>query len=158
MELAKYKACICEGAAENAIMDILLDEELLVFSREEMLEESVIRCRDGKKFEQKYLRKGFAEKISVIRILDSRREKFKIGKAYEHKIDVINVITAPEIEMLIIFAENQCKENLRMSDVKSYDYVFNYFSNSGILVEAIKEYHRTAKIPKGEYTLLDLLK
>lgn len=140
MELAKYKACICEGAAENAIMDILLDEELLVFSREEMLEESVIRCRDGKKFEQ--------------------------------KIDVINVITAPEIEMLIIFAENQykefkksgkkpsdfCKENLRMSDVKSYDYVFNYFSNSGILVEAIKEYHRTAKIPKGEYTLLDLLK
>ena len=165
MELAKYKACICEGAAENAIMDILLDEELLVFSREEMLE-------DGKKFEQKYLRKGFAEKISVIRILDSRREKFKIGKAYEHKIDVINVITAPEIEMLIIFAENQykefkksgkkpsdfCKENLRMSDVKSYDYVFNYFSNSGILVEAIKEYHRTAKIPKGEYTLLDLLK
>ena len=140
MELAKYKACICEGAAENAIMDILLDEELLVFSREEMLEESVIRCRDGKKFEQ--------------------------------KIDVINVITAPEIEMLIIFAENQykefkksgkkpsdfCKENLRMSDVKSYDYVFNYFSNSGILVEAIKEYHRTAKSPKGEYTLLDLLK
>ena len=25
MELAKYKACICEGAAENAIIDILLD-------------------------------------------------------------------------------------------------------------------------------------
>ena len=24
MELAKYKACICEGSAENAIMDILL--------------------------------------------------------------------------------------------------------------------------------------
>ncbi len=51
-----------------------------------------------------------------------------------------------------------CKENLRMSDVKSYDYVFNYFSNSGILVEVIKEYHRTAKIPKGEYTLPDLFK
>ena len=111
MELAKYKACICEGAAENAIMDILLDEELLVFSREEMLEESVIRCRDGKKFEQKYLRKGFAEKISVIRILDSRREKFKIGKAYEHKIDVINVITAPEIEMLIILLKISIKNS-----------------------------------------------
>ena len=165
MELAKYKACICEGAAENAVMDILLDADLLVFSREEMLEEAVIRCREGNKFEQKYLRKGFADKISVIRILDSRREKFKIGKAYEHKIDVINVITAPEIEMLIIFAENQykefkksgkkpsdfCKENLRMPEVKSYDYVFNYFSDSQILVSAIKEYHRTARIPKGEY-------
>lgn len=28
MELAKYKACICEDSAENAIMDILLDYEL----------------------------------------------------------------------------------------------------------------------------------
>ena len=104
MELAKYKACICEGAAENAIMDILLDADLLIFSREEMLEEAVIRCREGKK------------------------------------------------------PSDFCKENLRMSDVKSYDYVFEYFSNPEILINAIKEYHRTAKIPKGEYTLLDLLK
>ena len=51
MELTGYKACICEGSAENAIMDILLDHDLLIFSREEMLEEKVIRCRDGKRFE-----------------------------------------------------------------------------------------------------------
>ena len=50
-----------------------------------MLEEEVIRCRDGKRFEEKYLRKGFLEKISVIRILDSRRENFKFSKAYEQK-------------------------------------------------------------------------
>ena len=31
MELGKYKACICEGSAENAIMDILLDHDLLIF-------------------------------------------------------------------------------------------------------------------------------
>lgn len=55
----------------------------------------------------RYLRRGFAEKISVIRILDSRRENFKLGKAYENKVDVINVITAPEIEMLIIFNEGK---------------------------------------------------
>ena len=54
-----------------------------------------------------YLRKGFPDKISVIRILDSRRQNFKLSKAYEHKVDVINVITAPEIEMLIIFNENK---------------------------------------------------
>ena len=75
-----------------------------------MLEEEVIRCRDGKRFEEKYLRKGFLEKISVIRILDSRRENFKLSKAYEQKVDVINVITAPEIEMLIIFNEDKYKE------------------------------------------------
>ena len=96
MELAKYKACICEGSAEGAIMDILLDYGLLIFSREEMIEEEVIRCREGKKFEEKYLRKGYMDKISVIRILDSRRENFKLSKAYAGKVDVINVITASE--------------------------------------------------------------
>ena len=165
MELAKYKACICEGSAENAIMDILLDNDLLIFTREEMLEEEVIRCRDGKRFEEKYLRKGF-------RILDSRRENFKLSKAYEHKVDVINVITAPEIEMLIIFNEDKykefkksgkkpsdfCKEDLKMTSVKSYRFVKDYFSDPDILLAAIKKYHEISKIRKGEYTLLDLLK
>ena len=42
MKLAKYKACICEGSAEEAIIDILVDNDLLIFNREEMLEERVI--------------------------------------------------------------------------------------------------------------------
>ena len=111
MELANYKACICEESAENAIMDILLDHDLLIFNREEMIEEEVIRCREGKKFEEKYLRKGFKDKISVIRILDSRRENFKLSKAYAGKVDVINVVTAPEIEMLIIFNEDNIRNS-----------------------------------------------
>lgn len=105
MELARYKACICEGAAESAIIDILVDNNLLIFPRSEMLDESVIRCRNAKRFEERYLRKGFDDQISVVRILDSRREEFRLSKAYAHKIDVINVITAPEIEMLIILNE-----------------------------------------------------
>ena len=36
-----------------------------------MLEERVIRCRSAKRFEERYLRKGFDEQISVIRILDA---------------------------------------------------------------------------------------
>ena len=172
MELAKYKACICEGAAEEAIIDSLLDNNLLIFMREEMLEEQVIRCRDGKRFEERYLRKGFSGKISIIRILDSRRENFKLSKAYQDKVDVINVITAPEIEMLIIFAEDKyqefkkskkkpslfCKEDLKMSNVKSYDFVREYFSDVRVLVAAIEKYNEISKVPKGEWTLGDLLK
>ena len=30
MELAKYKACICEGSTEEAIIDILVDNDLLI--------------------------------------------------------------------------------------------------------------------------------
>jgi hypothetical protein len=172
MELAKYKACICEGAAEAAIVDILVDNDLLIFSRNEMLDESVIRCRNAKRFEERYLRKGFDDQISVIRILDSHREEFRLSKAYQHKIDVINVVTAPEIEMLIIHNEGAydqfkksgkkpsdfCKVDLRMGDVKSYDFVHTYFSNPETLIGAIKEYHRVANIRKGEYTLFDLLR
>ncbi len=172
MELAKYKACICEGAAEEAIMDVLLDNNLLIFTREEMLEEKVIRCREGKRFEERYLRKGFDGKISIIRILDSRREKFKLSRAYQDKVDVINVITAPEIEMLIICTEDKyqefkkskkkpsifCKEDLKMSNVKSYDYVREYFADVNVLITAIKRYTEISKVEKGECTLLDLLK
>lgn len=172
MELGKYKACICEGSAEEAIMDILIDNHLLIFDREEMLEEQLIRCREGKKFEEKYLRKGLIDKISVIRILDSRRENFKISRAYEHKVDVINVITAPETEMLIIFNEEKyddfkksklkpsdyCKSKLKMKNVKTYGFVKEYFSDSTVLITAIKKYTEKSKIVKGEYTLWDLIK
>ena len=110
--------------------------------------------------------------MGFIRILDSRREEFRLSKAYEKKVDVINVITAPEIEMLIIHSEGAyerfkrsgkkpsefCKSDLRMHNVKSYDFVKDYFSNPQTLVNAIKEYRRTANIPKGEYSLSDLLK
>lgn len=33
MKLSKFKACICEGAAERAILDILLENDLLIFSK-----------------------------------------------------------------------------------------------------------------------------
>lgn len=172
MKLAKYKACICEGAAESAIIDIMLDNDLLIFRREEILDEQVLRCRDAKTFETRYLRKSYSDKISVIRILDSRREVFKLGKAYEGKVDVINIITAPEIEILIIITEKKytefkkskkkpsdfCKEDLRMTQVKSYAFVKNYFKDYQILMQAIKKYNELSKIRKGEYSLMDLLK
>ena len=118
------------------------------------------------------MRKGFKNQISVIRILDSRREEFRLSKAYEKKVDVINVITAPEIEMLIIHNEGAyerfkrsgkkpsefCKADLRMHHVKSYDFVKDHFRNPQTLDNAIKEYRRTANIPKSEYSLSDLLK
>lgn len=44
------------------------------------------------------MRKEFEGKITVYRILDFRREKFNLSKAYEDKVDVKNVITAPEID------------------------------------------------------------
>ena len=47
MELAKYKACICEGSAEEAIIDILVDNDLLIFNREEII--AAVRALQTKK-------------------------------------------------------------------------------------------------------------
>ena len=177
MKLAKYKVCICEGAAEEAIINILLDNNLLIFQRNEILEEDVIRCRSGKEFEENYLKRGFDDKISVIRILDSKNENFKLSKPYANKVDVINIITVPEIEMLIICNEGKypnyknshkkpsefCVKDLKMGrKVKSEAFVKNYFSDPRTLVKAIIKYHQLVNLnkldkSKGQYTLLDLL-
>lgn len=173
MELEGYIACICEGSAEQAIMDLLLENNKLEFSKEQLLEEKVIRCRGAKNFETQYLRKAFGKKITVYRILDSRRENFKLSAAYKDKVSVYNIVTAPEIEMLIIYKEGKykeykksgkkpseyCKENLKYGhSVKNYEFVKNYFNDIDELVKVICEHKRISNIPKGEETLFDLLK
>ena len=172
MELTKYIACICEGAAEKAIMKLLLDADRLIFTHDDLLEGELLRCRSAKNFEEQHLRKGFSEKITVLRILDSRREQFKLSKAYAHKIDVVNIITAPEIEMLVIFSEGKyneykksgkkpsiyCKEELRFADVNSAKFLKEYFNDLTRLVSAIIEYKRVSKVRADEYALADLFK
>lgn len=167
-----YVACICEGAAEQTVIDLLLDSDKLIFTRDNMLEGKPLRCRSASKFEGQYLRKGFSEKITVYRILDSRRENFTLSKAYAQKIDVINVITAPEIEMLVIFKERKyneykksgkkpsefCKSDLKYSNVKSEDFLKNYFSDINALISAINEYKRVSNVQPNERTLADLLR
>lgn len=106
------------------------------------MEEEILKLRKGKDFEDRYLRREFNGQITVYRILDSRRENFKISKAYQKKVDVINVITAPEIEMLIICNEGKykdfekrknmspseyCKSVLGMKQVKSVAFVKKVF-------------------------------
>lgn len=100
MKLSKYVACICEGGAEKTIIELLLDSNSLIFSYDDLLEGEILRCRKARDFETQYLRKYFNEKVTVLRILDSRRERFALSKAYAHKVGVINVVTAPEIEIL----------------------------------------------------------
>ena len=63
VQIGSYVACIAEGAAETAIMDILLDNNLLVFNREQLIDEQVLSCRSASVFERRYLRKGFNGKV-----------------------------------------------------------------------------------------------
>ena len=166
-------ACICEGGAETAIMDILLDNDLLVFNREQMIEESVLPRMSVKKFERRYLRMAYDQKILILRVIDSRGEEFNLSKVYRCQVDVINVITAPEIEMLIIASKKKydeycrsafkkpsdyCKNILGIKNAKSPTFIKEYFSDSSFLIDSIKEYHRVHKQKNTEASLYDLIK
>ncbi|MBE5847945.1 MAG: hypothetical protein E7300_09750 [Lachnospiraceae bacterium] len=167
-------ACICEGASEREIITKLLDEGKLIFDRAQLLDKEVLRCRSPRDFEEKYLSKGFDEKITVYRILDSRREKFNLRAAYRDKVDVISVITAPEIEMLVIITEEKfadyakvkstqkpsdyCKTSLKYPNVKDPSFNKMYFNDVRTLISAIKKYKKLSKLPNKEKCLADILR
>ena len=177
----KYSAITCEGAAEEAIIEILLENHYLIIENDEyLINNGPIKTRSAKEFCDKYMGKDYGSKIDLFRILDSKRENFnlrtaKYRKIFEEKIEVINVITPPEIELLIIVSEEKnedfnrsglakpsdyCKQKLKLSNVKSYDFVKEYFSDVSTLLNAIKKVHSIKKstIPNGFLTLYDLLK
>ena len=176
-----YSAIICEGAAEQAIIEILLENNCIIIDNDEyLINEGPIRERSAKSFCDNFMGKNYGSKIDLYRIIDSRNEDFNFGtaryrKIFENKINVINVITPPEIELLIIVSldsyekfdrssyskpSDYCKQELKLKQVKSYDYVKNYFSDVDRLLYAIKEVHRIKKssIPNDSRTLYDLLK
>lgn len=166
-------ACICEGGAETVIMNILLDNDLLIFNREQLIDESVLPRTSVKEFEKRYLRLAYDQRILILRVIDSRGEKFNLSNVYRCQVDVINVVTAPEIEMLIIVSEDKyedfcrsgvkkpseyCKSTLKIKNVKSPTFLNKYFEDPNFLVESIREYHRVHKQKNNEASLFDLLK
>ena len=69
MELSKYIACICEGAAEETIIKLLLDADRLQFTYDHLLEREVLRSRKAKKFEEQYHNLNFLSSFHIFESL-----------------------------------------------------------------------------------------
>lgn len=176
INLTKYVACICEGGAEWVIINKLLDSNSLIFKREDLIDSRILSRMKPKEFAEKYLNVDYSEKVTILRILDSPREKFKVPKQYKDKVKVVDVLTTPEIEMLVIcnkglfadFKKKQnksnytpsryCKEKLRLKNVKTKKFVARYFKDSKIIVASIKEYYKYSYHSKDRHSLYDILK
>lgn len=165
-------ACICEGGAERGILELLLEHDKLIFGWDDLLSGEIIRNRDARSFQNEYLRMGMNKKIVLYRILDSRRERFNLSPAYRDKVTVYNVVTAPEIEMLIILSEGKysdfkrsgyqkpsdyCKQVLKIKRLKQKESIIKYFKDIDHLVDVIKKYKSVSKVRRGEITISDLL-
>lgn len=169
-------ALIAEGSAEQAILDVLLDNNLLIFAREELLQEKVLRTRKASAFEKQYMGMSFDKQVVIYRVLDSKNESFKLSKANKTRIsDVRNIYTRPEIEMLYIVYYGKydeysnkhkskekpsefVKNELDLSNVKSYQTVYDFWlSKPEALVTTIRTYASLSSIDI-ENTLIALLK
>lgn len=175
-------ACICEGNAEMEIIEILLDHDLLKFSRGDLLNGELFskNMRDARLLESRYLSQEFetGQKVEVIRVLDSPKERYSIQHPYDEKIegDIIGCYTRPEIEVLLIIAEghfNQfkrthvkpsdyCKQHIsvftpKKVKIKSKGFITSYFANPQFLIQTLKTYHQV-RANQNELTIYSLLK
>ena len=118
-----------------------------------------------------------SQPVIFLRILDSKKEKFKFPKVFEKRvksgeIKVINILTIPEIEILIIINEGSyeryqkhrgrlkasefCKQELGFPKVKKYEFVQKYFDDLDKLLAALEDHHNMRK-SYDELTIYDLL-
>ena len=171
-------ALIAEGGSEQAVLEILIENNLLVFPKEQIFKEQVLRTRAASSFQKKHLQQGLGNtKLIVYRILDSRGENFNLSAPYRNKVqEVIDLLTRPEFEMLFIIHFNDyasyrrvssrmnpsdfAKEKYaqRVGNVKSREDVFAFWNDRPQdLVAAIREYARLS--PDGiDNTLASILR
>ena len=160
----EYVICICEGAAEQAIIELLLDHNSLVFAHDNLVGREITRKRKSSEIQSSFLNRAYQRQVNILRILDSKKDSFKLPPLY----------TRPEIEMLLIIAEGQIEKYLQKEKsrykpstycaeilfpgehIKSRDFIQNYFTDIEKLYNAIRLYHEQAG-KRGEAHLFHLL-
>lgn len=159
----------CEGTAEQVAVDILLEADALVFSEADVVD--VTRLRKASDIQDNYLNLDYDWPVCIVRVLDSRKERFKLGNLYAGRFPVVSYVTHPEIEVLAIIREGSwrrwhggrmkpsdfCKQELGMHEVKREGFLRDYW-DADSLTTAAREYRRLSKIPKGELCLADLIR
>lgn len=171
-------ACICEGNAELEIIEMLLEQNLLKFQSSDLLDGQLFTrlMRKPKNLETRYLTQIYEpnQKIEIIRVIDSRTEKYQIKGAFKNILEgeVINCYTSPEIEMLFFLNEGKyenyqrsnkkpssyCTEDLKFGKgIKQKGFMKNYFSEMADLLNALQLYHQKRPV-KSEDTIYSLLK
>lgn len=158
----------CEGTAEQVVAEKLLEADALVVPAENVI--GVTRKRSAAGIKEDYLNYDYPWPVCIVRVLDSRTEKFSLGKLYA-RFRVLSFITYPEAEILAVMREGAwdkwkrsgkkpsdfCKQDLGMSEIKSNEFLTVYWDVDSIAATA-REYKRLSKIGKDELCLADLIR
>ena len=158
----------CEGTAEQVIVDKLVGADVTIFPADNVI--AVTRMRKAAEIQEEFLDYDYDWPVSVLRVLDSRKERFRLGNLYADRFPVHSFITHPEIEILVIIREGEwerwsksgarpsiyCKQQMKMKDVKSRPFLEGCWTPE-LIAKAAVEYRRLSKIPRGELCLADLI-
>ena len=173
---------MCEGPNVLTLINILLENDVLVFSEDDLLGLAAYHARQIKTNAQVRLALNLynGNDVTVMRVGDKQTDRLVIPADFKEKIcGVEKYCTLPELEMLLIISEGLVnefekvkstvrpkvftKEHIRYNR-KSYDnssgfYRDYYGSDCGNLINAIRDYKRIrGSHKKDELYLADILK
>lgn len=172
---------VCEGSCERVIIETLLAADKLIVNESNAIRDTITNrpttnCRAAKTIQDVFLGFDYDEPVIIIRILDSRNERFQLSYPYSETVRVFNCYTRPEIEMLAIIKEGElsrynrraknklkpsdfCKKELKLPRIKNESFLRSYWSDVDELCRCLKEYQKNHKPQqKNELTIADLLK
>ncbi|KAA8827906.1 hypothetical protein [Bifidobacterium tissieri] len=172
---------VCEGSCERIIIETLLTADKLVVDesnviRDDIADRPTTNCRAARTVQETFLGYEYDNPVAIVRILDSRRERFRLSYPYNETVPVFSCYTTPEIEMLAIIKEDAlnrynkraksktkpsdfCKKELGLSRIKNEEFLHDYWSDADELCQCLTKYrsiHKAAR--KDELVIADLLK
>ena len=109
---------MCEGPNELKVMNILLENDVLIFTEDDLLGLTAYHARQIKSSTQVRMALNLypGSDVLVMRVGDKQTDKLTIPADYKEKITGIEkYCTMPELEMLLIISEGLVREYERMT-------------------------------------------
>lgn len=173
---------MCEGQNEEVLLNILLNSNVLKFTRDDLIGRKPYPIRQLTHPVIKTELKHYNSEVKIYRVGDKQTDKLVIPSELKniiHKDNIYKYCTKPELEMLLIlsekmekeyekvkstetpkiFAKKNIKYNGRKYDQSAQFLEMYYGSNVKRLIDSIKKYKKYKKQHnKDELYLADILK
>lgn len=172
---------IVEGPTEYVFFNLLIDKNLLIISRKDLLQREIFtRSRVKHSMVSMISQLPPMDSVEILRIGDTMVENFRIPKGIENRIESIKkYCTKPEFEILLIIEKDLLDEYERVKsrqkpkdfakthiehNKKKYDnntkWLKAYFETweDDKFIEILTKYKKKKKHKKGELFIADLLK
>ncbi len=167
---------MCEGANEKKIIEMLLEENKLTFTTNDLIGLVPYHARQLSSPMIKLALSIYSGEVEILRVGDTQTDILTIPKELKKRIKSIKkYCTKPELEMILIINENQIKQFNSQSispkqfakknvvyNKRKYDNSTSFFSEYykgrvDILASNLREYKRIKKHNSDELFLADLL-